>query len=105
MAEATIYLALAPKSNSAYLAIDAALESIRRGEIGEVPQALQSGSRPGGNTRDYKYPHDDNRGIVEQQYLPEKFKAARFYFAKEHGDEKIMAERWSRIRAILRGKS
>lgn len=84
LSEAVIYLALAPKSNSVYLAIDAALSSIEKGDLQEVPLHL----RPGGEG--YKYPHNSPGHWVAQRYMDEQRK---FYFPGSLGEEAEMARR------------
>jgi putative ATPase len=77
LAQAAIYVALAPKSNASYLAIDAALEDIATEETMEVPKHLRDSSYPGakklGHGDGYKYPHDFG-GHVEQEYMQHKKK-------------------------------
>ena len=107
LAETTIYLALAPKSNSAYLAINKALDDVRAGLSGPVPKPLKSSNYAGakkttGAGVGYQYPHDDSRAVVEQRYLEGKLENAAYYLAKELGAEKDLAERWPRLRAIIR---
>ncbi|MBP6043409.1 MAG: replication-associated recombination protein A [Rhodoluna sp.] len=108
LAEATIYLALAPKSNSAYLAINAALDDVRAGLSGPVPKALKSSNYAGaqkttGAGIGYQYPHDDGRAVVEQRYLEGKIEKRAYYQPKDKGAEKELAERWPKLRAIIRG--
>lgn len=90
LAEAVIFLATSPKSNSAICAVDAALADIRNGEDGEVPQHLRdshySGAEKLGRGVSYKYPHSYDNNWVKQQYLPEKLKNRRYY---EYGRNKI----------------
>ncbi len=106
LAEVTIYLALAPKSNSAYNAINAALEDIRTGKFGLVPDALRSSNYAGAKRTSagdgYKYPHDDPRSVLEQQYLDAKLEGARYYIPKDIGSEHELAERWPKLRSIIR---
>jgi putative ATPase len=106
LANATVYLALAPKSNAAYNAINSALDDVRAGFISKIPKALRSSNYPGakqrGNGSGYKYPHDDIRGIVEQQYLSEPIDERRYYVPKTIGAEREIKERWSRLRDIIR---
>jgi putative ATPase len=106
LAEATIYLALAPKSNSAYLAINAALDDVRGGNSGPIPKHLRSSSYPGaaklGNGKGYQYPHDDARAVLAQQYLDGEVALAEYYQPKEIGAERELAERWPKLRAIIR---
>ena len=74
----TIELALSPKSNSAYLALDAALNDIRSGNTGNVPSHIKN------HNPAYKYPHDYKNSYVEQQYLPDKIKNKNYYQAKNN---------------------
>lgn len=106
LAEATIYLALAPKSNSAYLAINAALDDVRGGNSGPIPKHLRSSNYSGaaklGNGKGYQYPHDDSRAVLAQQYLDGDVAAAEYYHPKEIGAERELADRWSKLRSIIR---
>lgn len=80
LSHAAVYLALAPKSNAAYLAIDAALREVREGKAGAVPDHLRDRHRPGADFYPaYEYPHDHPGAMVEQQYLPDALKGRRFY--------------------------
>jgi putative ATPase len=107
LAEVTIYLALAPKSNSAYLAINQAIEEVRAGKTGQIPLSLRSSNYPGavkttGAGVGYRYPHDDKRSVVEQQYLEGKVADSSYYQPKDLGAEKELGERWARLRSIIR---
>ncbi|MEY3614201.1 MAG: hypothetical protein RL752_109 [Actinomycetota bacterium] len=95
LAEVTIYLATAPKSNRAYLAINKALADLESRPVPPVPAPLRSSGAVG-----YAYPHDDPRGIVRQKYseLSEKL-----YEPSNHGFEKTIAERVRAIGEILEG--
>ena len=89
LAEAVIFLATAPKSNSGLMAIDAAIADVRAGKTGPVPRELQNVHADGtGFEREqgYKYPHSFPGHWVRQQYLPDALKNARYY---EYGDNKI----------------
>ncbi|MBP3483909.1 MAG: replication-associated recombination protein A [Oscillospiraceae bacterium] len=89
LAEAAIFLATAPKSNSGVMAIDAAISDVRAGKTGPVPRELQNVHADGtGFEREqgYKYPHSFPGHWVRQQYLPDALKNARYY---EYGDNKI----------------
>ena len=89
LAEAVIFLATAPKSNSGLMAIDAAIADVRAGKTGPVPRELQNVHADGtGFEREqgYKYPHGFLNHWVRQQYLPDALKNARYY---EYGDNKI----------------
>ena len=89
LAEAVIFLATAPKSNSGVMAIDAAVADVRAGKIGPPPRELQNVHADGtGFEREqgYKYPHSYPNHWARQQYLPDALKNARYY---EFGDNKI----------------
>ena len=87
LAQAVTYIAAAPKSNAAYLAIDKALADTR----GEVPKHLRDthykGAKTFGHGTGYKYPHDFENHFVKQQYLPDKKISARYYEPTEQGAE------------------
>lgn len=91
LAEATIYLAKSKKSNTAYLAIEEALEDVRTKETGTIPMHIRNA--PVEQMKDfdygvgYKYPHDYKDGIVEQQYLPDKIKDRKYYIDKWGNDK------------------
>jgi putative ATPase len=106
LAEATIHLALAPKSNSAIVAIDSALGDIRDGNFEPVPKHLRdshySGAKKLGHGSGYVYPHDQPGGVAEQSYRDGS--APVYYTPSGYGREKELAERLNRIRAILRGE-
>ncbi len=91
MAEATVYLALAPKSNSSYAAYLAAQQLIREEGPRPVPLHLRNAStalqKEWGYGRGYKYPHSFPGGFVEQDYLPDGLVGRRFYQPKEQGQE------------------
>ena len=81
LAEIVIEMALSPKSNSSYLAIDAALNTIRSGNSGKVPNHIKT------NSKDYKYPHSYKNSWVKQQYLPDNIKDMKFYHPKNNAYE------------------
>lgn len=90
LAHAAIYIALAPKSNSAESAIDAALNEVRNGPKREVPNHLRDRHRPGSEEYGpYLYPHNYPGGWVEQQYLPDGLERGTFYQPKANGWEKL----------------
>ncbi|MBO1901958.1 replication-associated recombination protein A [Leucobacter weissii] len=107
LAEATLYLATAPKSNAVIVAIDGAIADVRAGGFGRVPKPLRDGHYPGakrlGHGKGYRYPHDDPRGVVTQQHLPDELRDRVYYRPSEHGNERAVAERLERIRRITRG--
>lgn len=83
LAEAVVYMATAPKSNSAYMALDCAMADIRKGDMGSVPDHLKdshySGAQKLGHGIGYKYPHNYPGGWTEQQYLPNLVKDRQYY--------------------------
>ncbi len=100
LAQAAIYLALAPKSNAAEAAIDAALSEVRHGPRRDVPDYLRDRHRPGSeNYGTYRYPHNYPGGWVDQRYLPEGLERGCFYHPSERGWEAYRAEAAARDRA------
>jgi putative ATPase len=108
LSEVTIYLALAPKSNTAYNAINNALTDVRAGLISEVPKHLRSSNYVGaesyGNGVGYEYPHDHNPPVVKQEYLGAKAASKRYYLPKVAGAEEPKVGLWASLRKIIRGK-
>jgi putative ATPase len=107
LAQATIALALAPKSNAVIKAIDAASADVRAGRIGPVPAHLRDahygGSKKLGHGKGYRYAHDEPYGVAEQQYAPDVVSDAVYYQPTSLGAEGGLKERWERIRAMVRG--
>lgn len=109
LAHATIYLATAPKSNTAYLAIDAAIADLQEGLGGPIPSQLRD---PNGAIRweesregePYRYPHDYPDGVIAAQYAPNDLRDREYYKPSRHGAEARIAEALTRIRAILRSE-
>ena len=105
LAEATTYLALAPKSNRSYKAIDAAIADVRAGRAGVVPDHLRdahyAGAERVGHGKGYEYSHDADHGVARQDYLPEALAGERYYRPTEHGYERAVAERLTIIRTML----
>ncbi|MDX9881782.1 MAG: replication-associated recombination protein A [Prolixibacteraceae bacterium] len=97
LSECTIYLATSPKSNSAYSAIDAALELFRR--TGDLPVPLHIRNAPTklmkdlGYGKDYKYAHSYDNNFVEQEFLPKEIKDERFYFPQNNPAEAKILEK------------
>ena len=89
-----IEMALSPKSNSAYLALDAALNDIRSGNTSNVPNHIKTTSK------DYKYPHDYPNHYVKQQYLPDKLVGKEYYKAQNNKHEKQLKEIYERLKNI-----
>ncbi|MES2170068.1 MAG: replication-associated recombination protein A [Actinomycetota bacterium] len=108
LAEAVVYLATAPKSNAAYLALDAAIADVRAGKIGRVPKPLRdahyAGAKKLGHGKGYLYSHDSELGVVEQQYLPEPLLGTEYYRPTEHGNERDVSARLEKLRRIIRGQ-
>ena len=96
LASCTIYLALAPKSNSAYSAINAALADVSSGFTPAVPAHLRS-SGLAGDGKDYEYPHDLEGTFSQQLYLPKDGKERSYYLPKSSGYEATLAERLKRL--------
>jgi putative ATPase len=107
LAQAVVHLATAPKSNSVTTALSAALADVRAGRGGAVPADLRDAHYPGsrglGHGRGYRYPHDDPRGVVTQQYVPDDLLGTEYYQPTDHGAERAVAERLPRLRRIVRG--
>jgi putative ATPase len=102
IAEATLYLATAPKSNSAGSYFKA-LKQIEDSGLGAVPTPLMDPTRDGrgfGHGKGYQYPHEFPGHFVAQQYLPENLAGTRFYTPSQEGYEKQVAERLSQWREI-----
>jgi putative ATPase len=108
LAQATIALALAPKSNAVILAIDAASSDVRDGRVGPVPTHLRdahyAGSKRIGHGRGYRYAHDEPFGFAAQQYAPDVVAERTYYRPTALGAEAALQERWERIRRLLRGQ-
>lgn len=99
LAQAAIYLALAPKSNAAEKGIDAALAEVRRGATRAVPDHLRDRHRPGSDSYGpYRYPHDYPSGWVDQQYLPDGLARGAFYQPGERGWEAYRRDACARDR-------
>ena len=88
LSQAAVYLALAPKSNASYMAIDAALKEVREGPARQVPDHLRDRHRPGSDMYpDYRYPHSEPAGWVDQQYLPDGLDGHEFFHSGPRGWE------------------
>jgi putative ATPase len=108
LGEAVVHLALAPKSNASYNAINAAIADVRAGLGGPVPPHLRdahyAGAKRLGHGRGYRYSHDDPRGVVEQQYAPDEVDGRDYYTPTDRGAERELGPRLARLRAVLRGR-
>ena len=98
LSEAACYVALAPKSNSAYMAIDAAIADVRHKDCGQVPDHLKdshySGASKLGHGNTYKYAHNYPNGYVKQQYLPTPLVDATYYNGIKRGKEEQLLRDW-----------
>jgi putative ATPase len=108
LAQATVHLATAPKSNAVITAIDAALADVRAGAAGPVPAHLRDGHYAGsarlGHAQGYRYPHDVPDGVLAQQYPPDNLVGRDYYEPRGRGAERGLAERVSKLRRIIRGE-
>jgi putative ATPase len=108
LAQAVVHLATAPKSNAAYMALDAAIADVRAGKAGRVPKHLRDAHYPGakrlGHGKGYKYPHDAELGVLEQQYLPDELVGTSYYHPTEHGNERDVSARLAKLLRIIRGR-
>ena len=102
LSEAACYVALAPKSNSAYMAIDAAIADVRHKDCGQVPDHLKdshySGASKLGHGNTYKYAHNYPNGYVKQQYLPTPLVDATYYNGIKRGKEEQLLHDWEERR-------
>ena len=102
LSQAVIHLATAPKSNSATNAIFAAKADVRDRPSSGVPAHLRDahyqGAKSIGHGDGYRYPHNDPRGWVEQEYLPPEVAGRQYYEPTPHGREREIADRMARLR-------
>ena len=101
LAEAVIFLATCPKSNSAYMGIAAAMADVRAGKLGDPPRELQNVHADGAGferEQGYKYPHDYPGHWVRQQYLPDAVKDAHYYEYGDNKTEQAARAYWERIK-------
>lgn len=103
LAQAVIMLATAPKSNSAYIAMDGALADIQSGLALDFPRCLQNKHFDGDDVKNkgqnYLYPHDYPNHWVEQQYLPDSLKGRKYYQYGENKNEQAAKKYWEKIKA------
>ena len=106
LAEATIHLALAPKSNAVIRGIDAALRDVSEGRVAPVPTHLRDSHYPGAKSNGhggvYVYAHDAPGGIAAQSYRDDE--TPMYFVPSTNGREKELHERLAKIRALLRGE-
>ena len=108
LAQAVVYLATAAKSNASYLAIDKAIADVRAGAFGRVPKPMRdahyAGAKRLGHGKGYRYPHDTDLGVAEQQYLPDELRNVRYYTPTNHGNERDISSRLAKLMRIVRGE-
>jgi len=109
LAQAVIHMATAPKSNAVTTAIGAAIGDVRAGVGGSVPRHLRDshyqGSKGLGHGAGYRYPHDDPRGVVTQQYAPDDVRDREYYRPTGHGSERALVETVARLRTVVRSET
>ena len=102
LADAVVLVCNSPKSNSAYLAFDAALADIKSGKSGPIPRTLQNVHYDGEDNpvkgQFYLYPHDYENHWIAQQYLPDALKNAEYYRFGDNKTEQAAREYWSRVK-------
>ena len=107
LAQVTVHLATAPKSNAVITAIDEAVADVRAGAVGAVPTHLRDGHYAGaqklGNAVGYRYPHNTPEGVLTQQYPPDELVGRDYYHPSTRGAERTLAERLPKLRRSVRG--
>ena len=101
LAEATVLMATAPKSNSAHNAIIAAMEDVRRGRSGDIPRHLKNvhaDSTGAERAPQYRYPHNYPHHYVQQQYLPDELVGTHYYEYGENKTEQAAKKYWEQIK-------
>ena len=93
LSNAAVMLATAPKSNSAHIAYEAAIEDVRAGKGDKIPECLRSPLFKG-----YKYPHDFEGHYVKQQYMPDDLKGKTYYIFGDNKTERAAEEYWNKIK-------
>lgn len=105
LADAVVLVCNSPKSNSAYLGINAAMEDVQNGNFGRIPRQLQNMHYDGEDNKNkgqfYLYPHGYPNHYVEQQYLPDVIKDVQYYVPGENKNEQAAKEYWS----VIKGKN
>jgi putative ATPase len=108
LAQATTYLASAPKSNAAYAGINAALADVRHDNTPEVPKHLRNAvtglMKEEGYGSGYRYAHDDEPEGMNDKYLPDEISDRVYYRPKESGSEAEIRERLNRWREQRKGR-
>ncbi|MGB7588741.1 MAG: replication-associated recombination protein A, partial [Solirubrobacterales bacterium] len=108
LAQAAVYLALAPKSNASYKALSAARAEVRKNGAKTPPDYLRDAHYPGaaelGRGEGYRYPHSEPSGISDQQLMPPGLEDSRFYSPTDRGFEAKLRERLEALRGRLRDR-
>jgi putative ATPase len=106
LAQAAVYLALAPKSNASYKALEAARAEVRENGAKTPPDYLRDAHYPGakslGRGEGYRYAHDEPGGVSDQQLLPERLENRRFYLPTDRGFEAELSRRWAALQKKIR---
>ena len=106
LAQAAVYLALAPKSNASYKALEAARAEVRENGAKTPPDYLRDAHYPGakslGRGEGYRYAHDEPGGVSDQQLLPEGLEDRRFYLPTDRGFEAELSRRWAALQKKIR---
>ena len=104
LADAVIMVCNAPKSNSAYTAVNNAMADIEKGAVGDIPRALQNMHFDGADNENkgqfYLYPHDYPKHYVKQKYLPDIVRDKRYYKFGDNKNEQAFKEYWRKIKAF-----
>ncbi len=106
LAQATVHLALSPKSNAVLAGIDSALADVRAGRTGTVPAHLRDAHYPGARAlgvQGYRYPHDFPGRVVAQQYAPDPVVGREYFSPGGLGAERVASQRLAGLREVLRG--
>lgn len=102
LANAVIMVCNAPKSNSAYNAINSAMTDIEKGMVGDIPRQLQNMHYDGEDNPNkgqfYLYPHDYKNHYIQQQYLPDSLKDRKYYIYGDNKNEQAFAEYWKKVK-------
>lgn len=105
LADAVVLVCTAPKSNSAYKGINAAMEDVQNGNYGRIPRTLQNKHFDGEDNPNkgqfYKYPHDYKNHYVSQQYLPDDIKSRKYYVFGDNKIEQAAKAYWD----LVKGKT
>lgn len=108
LATITVELCLSPKSNTAYKALDAAIQYVQNERAHDIPGHLKDGHYEGakklGHGVSYLYPHDFPKGWVAQQYLPDELQGKSFYNGKQVGEEKRLAMTYEKLQQLKQNK-